>query len=333
MAEPRSELERIVSRLLPGIVAQQLAEMGYRPQVRDGEPTGAHVAAAPRDFVPQWYVDATAAVTEFADELARIAFDPEAPGVTSEMRRQHWAAVEARGKATGILAEAPGRRDRSKDVYAAVGRGSQALTRLRAARQKQPTPPPQASPAVPAVGPYPVRATAWERTHWQGRFGSEIAFDRPDPRLPVLVEVTTSTSGTMAQMRRTEDVVEQVATSFIIRHQPHVGVIAPSATHIKFDGVTTGRWSLRVIDPDALPVLDESAGGSKSMLLQHTLGQVKAVLQAADSIILTLYPSNLRPRTIAQSPGPSRHTITLPETRGILHVDCTSQWSLDIVAP
>ena len=333
MNEPQSELERIVARLLPEIVAEQLAALNPQPVWDDvpGRPAVTGPSAAPHDRVPDWYREAGAAAADYANELALVEFDPEARDVTSEMRRFHWTAVDARDQAMRILGDA-GRRDKSKDVYAAIGRGREALIRLRALRAGRPVPlqllTPNELTGEPDVSHSPHTG---ERFRWKGKGDTEFLFDRPAPGKPALVSVTARpTPMRLLHMRRAEDGIEQVDFDVIDENVPNVVVVGASVTHLKCTAyLGTTSWTVHVIDPERLPVLADRASGSGRAIYRYVGGRRKVVLQSLAQISATLYPPDLKPQELASFRGETRATISLPDSPGVLKITTDDRWSID----
>lgn len=316
--EPQSELERIVARLLPGIVAEQLAALNPRPQpVWDdvpGRPTAAQPAVGPRDRVPDWYREAGAAAADYANELAHVTFDPEARGVTSDMRRLHWTAVDARDQAMRILSEV-GRRDKSKDVYTAIGRGREALIRLRAVSAGQPIPlqllTPKELSGQPDVSHSPHTG---ERFVWKGTGTSEFLFDRPERGKPTMLEVVAQQSGIeLRHMRRTLESIRQVSSDIVSSNRPTLVIVEPETTHLKCDacfGPTS--WTVRVLHPERLPPLQDTATGKGRAVYWYVGGRRRVILQSLQRILLTFYSPDLKPRTLAKFGGETRAPVEMP---------------------
>ncbi|WP_157436685.1 hypothetical protein [Actinospica robiniae] len=333
MNEPQSELERIVARLLPEIVAEQLAALNPQPvwDAVPGRPAITAKPAAHHDRVPDWYREAGAAAAEYASELTGVEFDPEAREVTSEMRHFHRTAVDARDQAMQILGDA-GRRDKSKDVYAAIGRGREALIRLGALRAGRPVPlrlfTPDELTGAPDTSQSPHTG---RRFHWKGTGSSEFLFDRPHPGEPALVAVTNSRAGMeLRHMRRTEDTIAQLALNFVGAEQLQVVVVGTSVTHLKCDPMFRDvSWTVHVIDPRRLPALTDKASGSKSAIYRYDGGRRKVVLQSLADITATLYPPDLKPQELASFRGETRATIDLPASPGVLKITTTDRWSID----
>lgn len=334
--EPQSELERIVARLLPGIVAEQLAALNPQPQpVWDdvpGRPTVAQPAAvASRDRAPDWYREAGAAAADYANELAHVTFDPEARGVSSDMRRLHWTAVDARDQVMRILADV-GRRDKSKDVYAAIGRGREALIRLRAASSGQPVPlqllTPKELTGAPDVAHSPHTG---DRFRWKGTGTSEFLFDRPEPGKPALVEVVGLQAGLQVRyMRRTLETIRQVDTDIVQGKTPTLRVVSPEVTHLKCDACfAPTSWTVRVIHPEQLPRLKDTASGSERAVYWYVGGRRKVILQSLDAITLWFYAPDLKSRTLAQYGGETRAPVEMPAAAGVLRIQTAGRWSID----
>lgn len=333
MNEPQSDLEQIVARLLPGIVAEQLAALNPQPvwDAVPGRPAVTQQPAPQHDRVPDWYREAGAAAADYANELSLVEFDPEARDVTSEMRRFHWTALDSRDQAMRILGDA-GRRDKSKDVYAAIGRGREALIRLRALRAGRPVPlqllTPKELTGAPDLSKSPHTG---ERFFWKGSGGTEFLFDRPTPGKPVLVAVTGLQSALQVRhMRRTEDTVEQLDMDIINDKTVEVVVVGESVTHLKCATVYGATsWTVRVIDPSRLPVLRDTASGSGRGLYWYVGGRRKVVLQSLQEITATFYPADLKPHTLASFRGETRTMIDLPAAPGVLRIITADRWSID----
>jgi hypothetical protein len=321
----RSELEKIVARLLPGIVAEQLAAMNGE-QVEDAVPPGAARTA-------DWYLDANAAIADFENQLAHIEFSPEGRGVTSDMRRYHWIAIDSRDRAVAILANA-GRRDKSKDVYAALGRGREALIRLRALLEGRPIPLQLLSPEELRT-PYDAAQSPHtdERFHWKGKGTLEFPIDRPRAERRALIEsVYGKGSGMLREMVRTQDVIRQVDRAYV-SETPHVQVVQPEVTHLKFDGAADSEWSVRVVDPEQLPELLDLTRGVGHGLYRHRLGHTKVFLQSLKEILVIFYPADLTPERLADFDGETRTTIELPKAEGVLWVKTKGSWSIELASP
>lgn len=321
----RDELEKIVARLLPGIVAEQLAAMNAE-QVEDAVPPGAARTA-------DWYLDANDAIADFENQLAHIEFSPEGRGVTSDMRRYHWIAVDSRDRAAAILADA-GRRDKSKDVYAAVGRGREALIRLRALLEGRPVPLQLLSPEelrTPNDAAQSPHTDA--RFHWKGKGTLEFPLDRPRADRRALIEIIYhKNGGTLREMVRTKDVIKQVGGTYI-GEVPLVDVVQPEVTHLKFDGPVGSEWSVRVVDPEKLPELLDLTRGVGHGLYRHRLGHAKVFLQSLGEILVTFYPADLTPEHVARFDGETRTTIELPKAEGVLWIRTKGSWSIELASP
>lgn len=325
MDKTRDELEKIVARLLPGIVAEQLAAMNSE-QVEDAVPPGAARTA-------DWYLDASNAIADFENQLAHIEFSPEGRGVTSDMRRYHWIAVDSRDRAVAILADA-GRRDKSKDVYAAVGRGREALIRLRALLEGRPVPLQLLSPEELRT-PYDAAQSPHtdERFHWKGKGTLEFPLDRLHADRRVLIEAVYGQSfGHLREMVRTQDVIRQVGKRFITE-TPLVQVVQPEVTHLKFDGDASSEWSVRIVDPEQLPDLLDLTRGVGHGLYRHRLGHTKVFLQSLGEIVVTFYPADLTPEHLANFDGETRTTIELPKAEGVLWIQTKGSWSIELAPP
>jgi hypothetical protein len=318
----RDELEKIVARLLPGIVAEQLAAMNGG-QIEDAVPPRSARTA-------DWYLDANDAIADFENQLAHIEFSPEGRGVTSDMRRYHWIAIESRDRAVAILADA-GRRDKSKDVYAAVGRGREALIRLRALLEGRPVPLQLLTPEELRT-PYDAAQSPHtdERFHGQGKGTLEFPLDRPRADRPVLIEtVYRKGAGYLTSKVRTEDVILQIEETHI-DDSPRVRVVQPEVTHLRFDGQATSQWSVRIVDPEQLPDLLDLTRGVGHGLYRHRLGQTRVYLQSLDRILVTFYPADLTPVRLAGFSGETRTTIELPKAEGVLWIRTKGRWSIEL---
>ena len=85
-----------VARLLPGLVAEQLAALGVKgtPAARA---SAAYQQRARPDDVPSWYRDALEAADDFENQLTTTAADDVA-GAGAESRRYRWIATQAPGE-------------------------------------------------------------------------------------------------------------------------------------------------------------------------------------------------------------------------------------------
>lgn len=148
------------------------------------------------------------------------------------MRRYHWIAIDSRDRAVAILATA-GRRDKSKDVYAALGRGREALIRLRTLLEGRPIPLQLLSPEELRT-PYDAAQSPHteERFHWKGKGNLEFPLDRPHAERRALIEAVYGRGyGILREMVRTQDVIRQVNKAFVAE-APHVQVVQPEVTHL-----------------------------------------------------------------------------------------------------
>jgi hypothetical protein len=324
------QLEEIVARMLPGIVAEQLAAL-ERP---------ANSAAGPRDHAPGWTREAARALAGFDQQLAGLEFNAESPDVTADMRHYHGIAVEARDRAARLLADA-GRRNKSKDVYSAIGRGREALIRLGALRDGRPVPLELLTPQELSGAPHhKLTAYTGERFHWSGKGSADFFLDRPVPHRPVLFQLVARAGAVYVRlMERTERQVTQHFESFVYK-TPLLGIAGPDITHVKIVRTSARKWVFELLDLDRLSPLEDMTRGTGGANFRHEAGAVPVIAQCEQRTTIRFYAAcdcashcekgvHLQPTTVRQFTGEGRAEITLPRDRGIIEIDTTGRWSID----
>lgn len=339
----KRELEEIVARLLPGIVAEQLAALelpGYKAgSTTDSGSPGAAIELPAHS--PGWAREAADALTAFSRQLDWLEFDAQSPDVTSDMRHYYGTAVEARDHAARLLAGA-GRRNKSKEVYAAIGRGREALIRLGALRDGRPVPLELLTPEELSGAPHPpLTAYTGDRFRWSGKDSAEFLLDRPAPYQPVPYRVVSYGGGVyVTLMQRTEQRVAQHDKSWVYEKTIQ-GIAGPAITHVAIQRTSAKKWVFELLDPDRLSPLQDRMRGIGSATFRHEAGAVQAIAQCEQPTIIRFYaecdclsfcrkPTHLEPSTIKWFDGVTRDEITLPRERGMIEIDTAGRWTIDV---
>jgi len=272
-----------------------------------------------------------------------IDFDPEGSDTSSTMRRYHWIATEALVKAARILDEA-GETDESKAVYAAVGRGRDALVRLDAVRNGRPVPLEVLTAEELAGPPRPERDPhVAERFAWEGHDDGDFSLDRPVPHRTVLLRAQSSDRRPLLikMMERTEQTVREVDHHRVLFAMSEVVAVPPEVTHLKLAEVLGQDWVVRLLDLDELPVLEDMTRAERGGIYHHTLGDVRVTVQCLDSTGLLFYQlcdcashcdkrEHKQARIVAATSGEARTEVVLPKESGVLEVSTRNAWSIDI---
>jgi hypothetical protein len=225
--------------------------------------------------------EATIALAEYRRQLDDVAFAPEADGVTSAMRAEHHAAVDAVDRAASWIAQSG--KTREKEIYAAIGAGRKALIRLTAMLERQPVP--LSLLTADELSGYRNAETdvhTEDRFRWEGHGDAEFLLDRPVFGRPVFVEVA----------RLGED-DSSILVSYVVRtdrtlgarggHHLHglkrvdQGLVGPTITHVRIEA--KADWRVRVIQSDELPPMDRETTGRGPARFRHTQGAKKVVMQ------------------------------------------------------
>jgi hypothetical protein len=330
-----------VARLLPGLVAEQLAALGVTASAaRDA---AADQPASRRDKVAPWLREAREAVDDFENQLATIDVGDGGDATSTELGRYHWIATHALEKANRILDEA-GRRDQSKAVFAEIGRGREALVRLDALRRGRPVPLEILTQEELAGPPKPDSAVhTAERFAWKGQGGADFYLDRPFPHRTVLLEVEVGGSRwvDLVMMERTDAVVAERSRQTHWSNGIELVAAAPEITHVKITDAESVPWSVRSVDPQAYPFLEDMTRGEGRRVFRHQLGAVDVTVQCLQGVILTFYelcdctkscnkPEHLDGESVAAFSGEARDHCRLPKKQGLLAIEGSGRWSLDI---
>lgn len=291
--------------------------------------------------------EATIALAEYQRQLDETPFNPEAPSVTSAMRTEHRAAVDAAERAASWIGKSGQTRD--KEVYAAIGAGRKALIRLAAMREHRPVPLPLLS-ADELAGYVNAAADVHtaDRFRWEGTGPAEILLDRPVFGKPVFVEVARVGEPLAAlhvtQVRRTDRSLKDLGT--VILYEPDMvdrRLADPTVTHLRIAGRTP--WRARVIQADELPLMDDETTGRGGACFRHTLGATKVTMQGTVGGSMEFLPDcdcrgicdDYR-HAYFQNVGSThfgdfREDVTLPARTGMLYLNMNSRsvWSVTVI--
>ncbi|GAA2016361.1 hypothetical protein GCM10009839_09880 [Catenulispora yoronensis] len=336
-------LEAIVAKLLPGIVAEQLAALGI------GSPTSvASAASAPApladavlslDSVPPVRTRVAAEViAAYEAELAAVVFDPEAPSATPEARELHWTAKRALDHARRALAEAE--HDDGRAVAKEIADGREALDDLRESGVGTDlTIEPTTAPGT-ALGPEPAAY------RWIGRDDQTIALDRPATHRTTFIAVTIlDTWAPTVKVHLLESGsrrLKHVAKTTADRATANLIPLPPNVTHVRVDANWRARWELRIVDLSDISPLATTASGPRGGFVHCTAVGARAILQTVnelefhqiavcDCTELCRNASHQQPVRLRWYAEGTRMQITLPEEPCVLWAKTSAGWSIDVL--
>jgi hypothetical protein len=291
--------------------------------------------------------EAALALAEYQRQLDEDAFQPEGKDVTSAMRAERRAAVDAADRAASWLRKSG--RNRDKEIYAAIGAGRKALIRLTALREHRPVPMPLLT-AAELSGYVDVAADVHteERFRWEGAGDAEILIDRPVFGKPVLVEFAAVGRRFhelhITQVQRTDRILGDRGTTelwgprMVFRE-----MVGPEITHLRITAKSS--WRLRVVPFDELPPLADETTGRGEACFRHTLGDRTVTIQgtvrgAVEFVpdcdcadVCAVYRHKSFDAIGHTGHGDFREDLTLPRENGMLYmkVDDGSLWSITVL--
>lgn len=291
--------------------------------------------------------EAALALAEYRRQLDEDVFQPEAAGVTSAMRAERLAAVDAAERAASWLGRSG--RNRDKEIYAAIGAGRRALIRLAAMRAHRPVPMPLLT-AAELSGYLDVAADVHteDRFRWEGDGDAEVLLDRPVFGKPVLVEVAPVGRRfhdlKITQVQRTDRTVKDGRTTelygprMVYRH-----ILGPDITHLRI--AAKSSWRVLVIPFDELPPLAGETTGRGEACFRHTQGAKRATIQGTKGGSVgfvsdcdcadrcTEYTHRGFSTISSAGSGDFRVDVVLPSESGVLYMAMNkdSVWSITVL--
>ena len=289
--------------------------------------------------------EATIALAEYRRQLDDVSFEPEADGVTSAMRAEHYAAVDAVARASSWVAQTGPIRD--KEIYAAIGAGRKALIRLTAMLEHRPVPQPLLT--ADELSGFVNAATdvhTGDRFRWEGDGDAEFLLDRPVSGKPVLLEVASlgepHQEVEAMQIVRTDRVLRERGWSTVRRGSARREMVSSEVTHVRVKG--NAPWCVRVIQPYELPPMGRVTNGQGEAWFRHTMGARKITIQGTEGGSLDFVPDcdcrgvctrygHYNMKDVGHYYGDFREDLNLPRRTGMLHVAMRrkSLWSITVL--
>lgn len=289
--------------------------------------------------------EATIALAEYRRQLDDVSFAPEADGVTSAMRAEHYAAVDAVARASSWVAQTGPTRD--KEIYAAIGAGRKALIRLTAMLEHRPVPQPLLT--ADELSGFVNAATdvhTGDRFRWEGDGDAEFLLDRPASGKPVLLEVASlgqpDQEVKATQIERTDRTLEEHYRGTARSGSVYRDMVSTDITHMRI--TANSSWQARVIQAYELPPMERVTTGRGEAWFRHTLGAVKIAVQGTEGGSLRFVPDctckgvctkydHCSVKGLDYFSGAFRRDLILPRRTGMLHVSMyrKSVWSITVV--
>ena len=332
-----------VARLLPGLVAEQLAALGVK-----GTPAARASAAYCSGRGPMTCRRGIG--THSRPPTTSRTSSPRPPLTTWPVLEPRAAATAGSPpkrleKATRLLGEA-GQKDQSKAVFAAIGRGREALARLDALRNGRPVPLEFLTRADLTAPPKPERTVhTAERFVWKGQGEADFSVDRPFPHrtLPAELKVGSRGSIHLVMMERTDAVVVEHDTQKYWSGATDFLTVPPEITHFKIDQ-GKASWLLRAVDPARYPLLEDKTRGEERQIFRHRLGGVRVTVQCLNGLTIKFHEICDCARTCGRTEhrkttyvktffGEAHNHCYLPKAEGLLVIEGSGRWSLDVSPP
>ncbi|MEY9913671.1 hypothetical protein ABIA35_009944 [Catenulispora sp. MAP12-49] len=307
------------------------------------------VLVRPRGLAPSVTGELATAVADFERQLDGLEFNPEAEGVTADMRAQY---ARARAACSDAVNAMPNR----KYVLPALGRGRDAFVRLEAMRNGRPVPLENLSRAELGVfGKQTALAATDARFTWKGKSRqAEFVLDRPEAGRPTLVRLSASGAGyvfaTVAAVEHTAERVRDHSMFYADAHGPTFAVVPVAVTHLRVEPMKSTAWVVTALPRDLLPTTDSVMRGKGAMAFHHRGDAVSVVLQVrggggrvdfyADCDCRgDICEDDSMHRGFASGGRSFFSTVTkeyrengfLPDKPGVIVVDLEGTWSLDVV--
>ncbi|MBS2545276.1 hypothetical protein KGQ19_00190 [Catenulispora sp. NL8] len=339
------ELTANVTALTANVTALTATVTALTARVAALEAQPAHATADAGFELEPIRDEAIIALAEYRRQLDDVPFSPEADGVTSAMRAEHYAAVDAVARAASWIERSGPNRD--QEIYAAIGAGRKALIRLTAMLEHRPIPLPLLT--AEELSGYVDAATdvhTGNRFVWEGRGDAEFLLDRPVSGKPVLLEVVPLGEDHLVlnviHVERTDRKLEHrfsdtAGLGFVYRK-----MVGPEVTHLRITG--DPGWRARVIQPDELPSMERETTGQGRAWFRHTLGAKKVTIQGTEGGSLEFVPDcdckgictdydHRTPKSLTYHSGDFREDMTLPRRTGMLSVSMRpkSVWSVTVL--
>jgi hypothetical protein len=302
------------------------------------------VLMRPRLVAPDGTDSLSIAVAELERQLDALEFNPEAEGVTADMR-----GLYSRARAAGV--DASNAMPHRKYVLPALARGRDALVRLDAMRNNRPVPLENLSRAeLRAVGASATLAATDERFAWKGkRKPTEFLLDRPESGRPTLVRVSATGGGyvhvTVAAVERTAERIRDHTHAYVGGNGLTYAMIPAAATHLRVEPTDSTTWAISALPHDLLPTTDSAMHGKGPKAFHHRRGSVPVVLQAQGGGGNVMFYADCDCREHCEDESMHREGLSglgtatkeyresgkLPEKAGVIIVDIEGTWSLDVV--
>lgn len=293
--------------------------------------------------------EATIALAEYRRQLNDVAFELEDGGVTSAMRTEHRAAVDAVDRAASWI-ERSGE-TRGREIYAAIGAGRKALIRLAAMREHRPVPMPlQIADELSGYINVATDVHTEDRFRWEGVGNAEFLLDRPEFGKSVLVEVIPvgKLLGYLqiTLIQRTDRNLKEIDSDTLsIPKTVYHEMVPPTVTHLCIAG--EAPWRARVIQFDELPPIDDVVTGRDEACFRHTLGAKTVTMQGMGGGRATFvadcdctdtcneYRHSAFISIGLNGSGDFREDVTLPATNRVLYMNMEpgSFWSITVLNP
>jgi hypothetical protein len=354
-----SKLSELVGRLAEKVSAHETRLNALATKAAEHDALVARVAALEAQLAKVTSLDhagsvqirdePTIALAEYRRQLDDVAFAPEADGVTSAMRAEHLAAVDAADRGASWLGRF-GEAGRDKEIYAAIGAGRKALIRLAAMRERRPVPMELLSEKeLSGYRNAKSDVHTEDRFRWEGTGNAEFLLDRPEFGKPVLVEVVVAgkfeSNVEVEQVQRTDRTLRVVDTDRLHTWESrsrHL-LVDPEATHLRL--TADSSWRVRIVQPDELPPIELETTGQGEACFRHTLGGKKVTVQGTEGGSMIFIPdcdcadtctdhkhSHLDVYGWRRS-GAFREDTTLPVGAGVLYMamEKKSVWSITVL--